>query len=227
MYQYKFKINYQGNYLHSWGYAIYSAFLEHLPEDLSLAIHEGENFNQHITRDYWLVNSDQPLVFKDEYLLHKYNIKIELVVKDVREISEQELADKYLAFDPYQRKIRINFQTPTSFKQDGEFVLFPTAELIMQSLTNKWNAWALDYSVEDIVWDNCKIDRYNLRSIPYELKGAKVKGFVGYVDLFFWGSESIIRLANMLCHYGEFAGVGVKAALGMGGITIGYGEDRK
>lgn len=218
MKQYRFKISYDSRFSYSWGYALYSAFLGQLDEDIADRLHNDIYFNHYLTPSEWIVNTKDEYEFLPEYYLKKYETTICLHEKTVLEIKEQELADKFLVNEPFKKNIRINFLTPTTFKQNGEYVLFPTTDLIMQSLTNKWNAWAQTFILDDIEWNCCKISKYNLKSVTYNLKNAKIKGFVGYVDLFFWGSESIIRLANMVCYFGGFSGVGVKASLGMGGV---------
>lgn len=220
MKQYRFTIDYDGHFVFSWGYALYSAFLETLPADLAQQIHQDSFYNQHITHKEWVINGQQAYPFAQEYFLQKFNTTIKLKEKNTMLIEERVLADKFLVTQPYQRTVRINFQTPTTFKQAGEHVLFPTKDLIMQSLTNKWNAWADEFILEDITWDNCKISRYNLRSASYQLKGVYLQGFVGYVDLYFWGAESLIRLGNLVCNFANYSGIGVKSALGMGGVTV-------
>ena len=220
MRQYRIKINYQGDFSFSWGYALYSAFLAELDDDLSLLIHEDEIFNQYVTKNEWVINSESRLKFKDKYFLSKFDLWVNIEEISELEISEQSIADRFLINEPYCKNVRLFFLTPTTFKQDGEYVLFPNKDLIMQSLTNKWNKWAKHFVLEDIIWDNCKISRYNLRSINYYLKGAKIQGFIGYVDLYFWGSESMVRLGNMVAGFGQFSGIGIKTALGMGGIRF-------
>lgn len=220
MKQYRFKINYQGRFSYSWGYAMYSSLLEKLQEDIGDYIHENPIFNQYIVPEEWVINTEQDFPFKDKYFLHKYNTTVELGDRDIIQETEQEMADRFLIKSSYKKVVRINFLTPTTFKQDGDYVLYPTRDLIMQSLTNKWNNWAQDFVLEDIYWNNCKISRYNLRTVPYMFKGVRIQGFIGYVDLYFWGSESLIRLANMVCNYGNFSGIGIKTSLGMGGIRV-------
>jgi len=220
MKQYRFKIKYEGDYSYSWGYAIYSAFLEGLKEESADGLHKCKLFNQYITPTEWIINTEKDYSFKDSYFLHKFDRNIILTEKNIENINEQHIADKYLISEPYKKKIRISFLTPTTFKKDGEHVLYPTIDLIMQSLTNKWNEWADEFVLEDMNWDNCKIFRYNLRSSLFHLKNARIQGFTGYVDILFWGSESMIRLANMVCNFAEFSGIGIKAALGMGGVRI-------
>lgn len=220
MKQYKIEIGYEGYFSYSWGYALYSAFLDQLREEESNRVHEEVFFNQYVTPKEWVVSTEGDFIFQKEYFLHKYNKKIQLGEMTVTEVTEQELADKFLVKEPFQKRVRLRFLTPTTFKQNGDYVLFPTKDLIMQSLTNKWNEWAQKFVLEDVVWDNCKISRYDLKSVNYNLKGAKIPGFIGYVDLAFWGSESMIRLGNMICEFGNYSGVGIKSTLGMGGTKI-------
>lgn len=220
MKQYKFKIQYEERYSYSWGYAMYSSFLEQLDKEIAEDIHGGMYFNQYITPETWIINLDNSCDFKETYFLHKYNTHIHLLDRQVESITEQELADKYLVNEPYKKKIRLYFDTPTTFKQAGEYVLYPTKDLIMQSLTNKWNNFADKFVLKDMDWGNCKISRYNLRSTLYHLKGVKIQGFVGYVDITFWGSESMIRLGNLICDFAKYSGVGIKTTLGMGGTRV-------
>jgi len=220
MKQYIFKISYEGRFSYSWGYAIYSAFLEGLNKEVSNQTHDDVSFSQYITPTQWVINSEKEYDFAEEFFLHKYNTTIKLSNKKIEEIKEQELADHYLVKGPYKKNLRLYFLTPTTFKQAGEYVLYPTHSLIMQSLTNKWNQWAQKFVLEDITWENCRISKYNLRSVAYSIKGVKIQGFVGYVDLFFWGPESMVRLANMVCNFGNYSGTGIKTKLGMGGIMV-------
>jgi CRISPR-associated endoribonuclease Cas6 len=220
MKQYRFKIKYDGRFSYSWGYAMYSAFLEQLNKEIANEVHNEFFFNQYITPSEWIINSEEDCIFKEKYFLHKHNTTIQLLDKNITMCTEQEMADKYLVKEPYKRNIRLSFLTPTTFKQDGQYVLYPTKDLIMQSLTNKWNQQAKEFILEDMIWDNCKISRYNLRSILYRLKGIRIQGFVGYVDLSFWGSESIMRIGNMICNYANYSGTGIKTTLGMGGTKV-------
>ncbi len=220
MKQIRFQIEYDGRFSYSWAYALYSAFLKDLDKDKGNQIHEDKFFNQYISPREWIINTDIDYSFRDEYYLNKFDTRIKLKDKKISIFSEQNMADKFLVNDPYKKTVRIRFLTPTSFKQAGDYVLFPTKNLIMQSLSNKWNSWAEKFTLEDIEWDNCKISRYDLRSINYLLKGVRIQAFIGYVDIFFWGGESLIRLGNMVCNFGNYSGIGIKTSLGMGGCLI-------
>lgn len=220
MKQIRFRIKYEGRFTYSFGYAIYSAFLESLDEDISEKVHSNRIFTQYMTPSEWVINSEENLPFQESYFLNKYNTRIYLEDQRVREIKEQELADQFLIEKNPRKKIKLSFLTPTTFKQAGEYVLYPTAHLIMQSLTNKWNRWAKRFVLEDMEWTECQITEYNLRSKLYYLKGARVRAFVGDVELSFWGAESMLRLGNMVCDFANYSGTGIKSSLGMGGTRV-------
>lgn len=220
MKQIRFNIYYDGKFSYSFGYYIYSAFLESIDKGLAEKLHNDGLFTQYITPKEWVVNTTEDLDFSESYFLSKFNIDIRLGDRKEETISEQEMANKFLIKKQPKRNIKLRFLTPTTFKKDGEYVMYPTSDLIMQSLTNKWNMWAKDFVLEDMEWNECKISKYNLRSQIFQLKGVKIQGFVGEVELYFWGSESIIRLGNMVCTFANYSGTGIKAALGMGGTII-------
>ncbi|NMD38592.1 MAG: CRISPR system precrRNA processing endoribonuclease RAMP protein Cas6 [Christensenellaceae bacterium] len=218
--QYKLNIEYEGRFSYSWGYPLYSAFLANLDNNLANEIHEGVFFNQHLTPDSWIINSDLDLDFNKSYNLSKFNTEIFIKQQSCIDILEQDLANKFLVNDDYKKNILFEFRTPTTFKTEQDYALFPSAGLIMNSLCNKWNSWAKRFVLEDMLWDNCKISKYNLRSLNYHMKGVRIPGFVGTVELFFWGSESIIRLANLVANFANYSGTGVKTTLGMGGTKV-------
>ncbi len=220
MKQFSFDIKYDGKFSYSMGYSLYSAFLENLGDSTSEKTHNSTDFSQFLTPFKWAVSSNDDLEFKNEYFLSKYNTSINLFNMSVKNIDEQEIADKFLINETPKRIIRIKILSPTTFKQDGNYVLFPTAGLIMQSLTNKWNNWAEKFILEDMEWNQVRISKYNLRSYVYQLKGAKIQAFMGEVELSFWGSESINRLGNLVCNFGNYSGMGIKTSLGMGGIFV-------
>ena len=116
MKQYRFKIKYDGKFSYSWGYALYSAFLEEIGKEKANEIHEDEYFNQYLTQEEWVVNSKNDLQFAEEYDLHKFATKIQLLDCRETECIEQNMADKFLIYDPYVRRIRVRFLTTTTFK---------------------------------------------------------------------------------------------------------------
>ncbi len=121
------------------------------------------------------------------------------------------------------RQHKIRFMTPTSFKVAGKHVLFPTTDLIMNSLMLRWDACAADLSLYDPevrahLGSHVSIRDYHLYSTSFSVNGAWLKGFAGQLTLSVSGPEALARLAALLLDFGHYAGVGVKTSLGMGGL---------
>ncbi len=62
--------------------------------------------------------------------------------------------------------------------------------------------------------------RYSLHSAVYYLEQTKITGYMGRVTVVIGGTEQLARLAGALLSFAEYSGLGVKTALGMGGVKI-------
>ena len=65
-----------------------------------------------------------------------------------------------------------------------------------------------------------QIVRYSLRSAIYYLENTRIIGYKGKITLIIRGPVELARLAGALLFFAEYAGLGVKTALGMGGVRI-------
>lgn len=158
--------------------------------------------------------------------LLKKNIDIDITEKKLKPVmSYKDLADMYYAGRDFSRVIKLRFLTPTSFKSGEEYMLFPQISNIYKSLVNKWNTYsdviALDDSdaLEHLI-QHTKMVGYNLRSTSFHLEGVRIQSFIGSIKLYISGPEILVRLSNMLFDFGSYSGIGIKASLGMGGITV-------
>ncbi len=122
--------------------------------------------------------------------------------------------------------VRLRFRTPTAFKSRGEYICLPTVRLIVQSLLRKWNACMgdellLDEDETDILADGLTCRRYHVQGVPFRLKGNNIPGFVGAMTFENRLDGEARAHAALLLHFAEYAGVGIKTALGMGGVEVG------
>lgn len=145
--------------------------------------------------------------------------------KITRQISYVELADEYYLRRSPENKLVVNFNTPTTFKVNGEFSIQFELRNFWQSLLNKWNAFATGISLQDEnILDHLvahsKVIGYNLRSTKQVVEAAKINSFSGEVCILLFGPEQLRRLANLLAAYAEFSGVGAKTGLGMGSVSL-------
>lgn len=157
------------------------------------------------------------------YLEHRNE---NLLIMDVLEesLTYADLVKEYF-FKDGERNIRINFLTPTSFKSDGRYCIFPTVRLIFQNLMMKYDACSAESKVfsEDILEHFEKyafIQQYRLRSVYYFMEGTKIPAFKGNITIRITGPQQMVNLANMLAEFGTYAGVGIKTAMGMGGMNL-------
>jgi len=139
--------------------------------------------------------------------------------------SYKDLADGcYLAQDPARRLVFFA-TTPVAFRSNREYQIFPSEFHIMQSLVNRWNAFADAVSLDDeeafrALVAALRITRYRLESKTYHIEGIRIPGFTGRWEMSIKGPEALRRLATMLGMYADFAGIGIKTALGMGGVKL-------
>ena len=161
---------------------------------------------------------------KEIYLSHN-DTSLRIVSKELYKISYQDLIEKYY-FTDSSRILRIHITTPCSFKKDGKYVFYPDLRLIYQSLMKRFDAFAekdsiwMEEALEDLAGFSTIIG-YNMRSTFFSLEGIRVPAFQGTVTLKIHGPQQLVNLASLLFHYGEFSGIGIKTAMGMGELNIG------
>ncbi len=157
--------------------------------------------------------------------------KVNLKEKTLTVSSYQSLVDTYY-LGTGSRYIHIRFVTPTSFKRDGSYVIYPDISLIYRSLMSKYDAFAEGQSMQSEealkdLTDYSSIIRYDLKSMAYYLEGVKIPSFIGTVVIKINGPQALVNLAHLLFRYGEFSGIGIKTALGMGAIQVVEREDKQ
>lgn len=164
-----------------------------------------------------------------EVLIKKKNLVFPIIDKKVYRNSYSELFEQnYLK--NRSRYIKIRFMTPTAFKSNKQYQNYPTPKWIFQSLMLRYDAYADDsviYSEEllDHYSTHIQTAAYNLRSVSFALEGIWIPAFLGEVTYKINGNQSAVNLAYVLLRFGEYAGVGIKTALGMGRIDVSEGKN--
>lgn len=154
--------------------------------------------------------------------LKKRHISIPVYNKTVQMKEEKELIKEF-----YEKKcpkyLEMKFQTSTSFKRDGKYVIYPDLRLIYSSLMRKYSAASQEFEMFDeetleALVEQSEIVRYRLQTIPFPLEKIKITGFVGNICIHVKGPETMARYIRMLLEFGEFSGVGIKTGMGMGAM---------
>lgn len=119
------------------------------------------------------------------------------------------------------------FETPTAFKSHGEYLILPTARLLMQSLVKKWNLAFPETQIEDedgegldALAEGLYVRGYRLNRELYRFKGSFVPGFVGSLRLENRLSGFHRELADALLALTPYVSLGAKTAVGMGGVRL-------
>lgn len=239
--QYKFSIlsNNDEKIWPHWAYRFYAFLLENVSEDYADFLHlQGEKpisqyiyYNRNRNQSIWTVNLLNELAVNNfspildtlkEVSLNTQRFIVEkLKLKTIENnIELLEPSSEILNYN-----YSLNFLTPTSFKQDGNYVIFPQVSLIMHSLINKWNFATPDYLIEDddafnLLLRGLRIKSYRLHSSVFPLKNVNITGFSGSITLNSHLSIPMLEIFKLLINFSQYSGIGVKTALGMGGIQL-------
>ncbi len=161
--------------------------------------------------------------FSEVYLRHNAQ-HLAIQSKTLEQESMEHLLSRTF-FAECPRFAEIQFITPCAFKTQGRYLFYPTIRHIFQSLINKFDAGAHDFTVytPELLSDlenNISIVSYQLRSTNFQMEGIKVPSFLGRITLKIQGPMQLVNLVHMLLNYGAYCGVGIKSAIGMGAIAL-------
>lgn len=230
----------------SMGSVFHGALMEQLPEEVAAHLHTEElrPYHQSIlfTRErgaVWRFGVLDEGLFCLLWYVFSELAAIELRQKGfsvalgeprlLQATSEEALADAAFAGDEVLRSAACQFLTPTSFKRDGAYQMFPDTQLILQSLLGRWRRFSEQVRLDEQdlaarLAPACRISSYRLQSAPFSLERHTICGFRGQLRLYFAGNEMVRRLLRLLFSFAPFAGVGIKTALGMGAVDVIWKE---
>lgn len=165
--------------------------------------------------------------------IRKRDISIAIKTKQVKTKEKKELLNRFYSAE-CSHDLQLEFMTPTSFKRDARYVIMPELRLIYQSLMNKYSAACRDmemydaHVLEELV-QSSYIANYQLNSTLFPLERVKIPSFRGKIGIKISGTDTLARYVRFLAEFGEYSGVGIKTAMGMGALKIterGKSNDR-
>lgn len=215
--------------------------MEHIPIEYAERLHsQGLNpYSQSvIQRDgvtIWTIktvnqeaykNIIEPLMKVDfnEVSIKDGAVKVKIVEKTVSIEKKRDLLEAFYAHET-ERTIKISFDSPTAFKSNGKYVLYPELRLIYQSLMNKYSASSSEISMSDDetleeLEKVSDIISYRLMTQSFPMESVNIPGFRGEIVIRFRGNDTLARYAKLLFRFGMYSGVGIKCGIGMGSIRI-------
>lgn len=202
--------------LHESGLKPYSQYVERIDDNVSWVI---TALNKRAKENIL----DSLMELNEVYLKYK-NDKLEILDKQL-EINNYKAFLKNTYFSACARKVEIRFVSPTAFKSGGKYHFYPTVEHIFKSLISKHDAMNENteiYSEKLLlsIKENVEISNYKLRSTNFFLEGRRIKSFMGNIVITVRGTQQFVNLINMLCEFGEYSGIGIKTAIGMGAVHV-------
>ena len=223
------------------GSIMQGALMEILDDESTKKLHEDglRPYSQYVYFDknknlpVWRVNTLNDWAYKtisdaltrqrQIFLKHK-NYRVDFLKCDIIAAeSYADIAANFVGeFAPLCRGVEIDFVTTTSFRRNGAYVIFPEIYLLIQSALNRWNAFAERFLIEDdishMMASFCRVTEYNLRTQYFLLEHQKISGFCGKMNIQFEGDRVINNMLGLLFEYANYAGLGIKTALGMGAV---------
>lgn len=216
-------------------YRLYAWLLEQLPEEAAFWLHESGSaaISQFLRYDFqnkqylWTLNllserACECLIPALEGITQVWieNRAFPVTGRAMRSASPEDLIR--LGQEHSSRRSTLFFYSPTAFKQNGRYTIFPQEKLILQSLMMRWNEIFPEYSLNDMdafqaMLSGIHVTDYQLRSTRFPLKGVRIPGFTGSCILEAKLPLPLLELWNTLLLFANYAGIGIKTGLGMGG----------
>jgi len=158
-----------------------------------------------------------------EFLGAKFNV----VNREDETTSYEQLYTSLVANEPEPvRRFDLHFTAPTAFAQQGVHLPLPVPALMFRSWLERWNHFAPVYLGSDeliaYLSQYIMLKRHQIKTRSHQLHRGYVNGFIGDVTLQVLNRADplLANVANLLVHYAQFAGTGVKTRLGMGQTSI-------
>lgn len=219
-------------------YPLYAWLLSQISESAGEQLHEpgARAVSQHLWRNpqtgdtWWIVNllNDetaklfQPILeSQDQARLHQGFIPF--VSRQIEQLTDAHALVQRAQQMPQTERFALDLVTPTAFKQDGRYVIFPQESLLLHSLVSRWELSFPDVPLSDpdaiqALQRGLHIVDYRLHTLRHALKQTRIPSFVGRIVLEARLPAPLMEVFKTLYCFAPYAGLGIKTALGMGGV---------
>ncbi len=159
---------------------------------------------------------------KSIYIKHK-DLTLDILNYELKKTDFNKLFEDNYINSNSKRYIEIEFVTPTAFKSNSKYINYPDLGLFFKSIISKYdkNSKSTKIYDDELIEQlsvGTEIVKYNLRSTHFSVEGVRIPSFVGKITIKVKGNSTTVNLVNMLAEFAEYSGVGIKNALGMGGL---------
>lgn len=153
--------------------------------------------------------------------------KFDVINREDEITSYESLYTTLVANEPEPiKQFQLQFTTPTAFAQERLQLPLPVPVLMFRSWLERWNHFAPVYlgggELIGYLGDAIALKRHRIQTRSFPVYKGIVDGFTGEVTLQASNRSDplLANVANLLVHYAQFAGTGMKTRLGMGQTAI-------
>lgn len=224
----------------SMGSLFHGALMELLPYDYAEKLHINslkpfsqyiQPYSKEIRWNIQTLNEECACYIRNAVMsgIDKLKIKNKDKIFEIVSRSESNITYKQFIENTYFGKtfdlITIYFNSPASFKIDGKYINYPNLSLIYKNLIHKFDTFSNEFSLydEDMIEtlvNNSYVTSYKLKSTYYGVESVSIPSYVGQMTVKINKSAQIANIAKLLLTYGQYSGVGIKTALGMGAVKV-------
>ncbi len=154
-------------------------------------------------------------------------ITFEVINREDKITTYEEMYSLLVAEEPEAiRDYQLEFLTPTAFAQNKVNLPLPIPHLMFRSWLERWNHFSNIYlggnELIEYLKNNSYLAYLNLNSRRVQINQNKITGFVGTINLKIPQriDDLLANVVNLLFHYSEYAGTGIKTRLGMGNTLL-------
>ena len=153
--------------------------------------------------------------------------QFEVINREDQKTSYEALYHQYVVdqAEP-ERQLSLSFLSPTAFSQQRTYLPLPVPTLLFRSWLERWNHFSTIYLGDQellaYVESSVVLSRHRIQTNIFPIHNSNIGGFTGNIGLsILQRSDPLIaQVTNLLAHYAQFSGTGIKTRLGMGNTLL-------
>ena len=216
-------------------HAFPARFSEQLHKTAIAEFHQKLEFGKNAVK--WSIHAltDECADYIDDCLYHKMDA-FYLKQKQIElRIVKKESSDNLSYYEWYRmrtregglsNKIRIEFSGPTSFKSYNVYLEEPNLSLCYRSLAIRLGGLQETIRFPKKIWqqlaDQTSIQHKTVKKCSFPLEKVTIPAFKGEMTVELQGDEDELLMMNLLWEFANFAGIGIKTAVGMGQAKVTF-----
>lgn len=224
----------------SLAYPLYAWLLSHIPSQEGERLHEEKMrpVSQYLWRNpktqerCWTVNllNDEAVelflpILEREKTAKLHSCVLEFSSCEVEKVDSASVLIRRAQQLRIVNRFPLELLTPAAFRQEGRYVIYPQESLILQSLAARWGMCFPNMPLDDpdavqAILRGLHIVDYRLQTLRHPLKQVHIPSFIGRVVLEARLPAPLLEVFKTLYCFAPYSGVGIKTALGMGGVGI-------